>query len=115
MTALNEIILQSIKDEPRDIYELARTVCLFIPRGSKLEGVAKSVMESLAFAPKEMAALHFRNLLFALSEEQGEEPRTWWAMVIAVIVGGGGAQQKFIDVLDSKFAACDESGLQSPK
>ncbi len=95
MGILSERVAKSIKDKPRDLYDIIRNLALLIPDEHELADSAHACLDSMEFAPPENYPLYVERFTDELSNQFPESTKEvpWWAMVCSVLVMGGGFQE----------------------
>lgn len=116
MTTLRQNIYKSIKEDPRNVTDLIRSIALFIPGEHQLSKDVASCLESLRFSPPENHLLILGELLNSIGAAfPGDNVLVgpWWIRVICVLVTGGApASDELIDSLGRNYpnlSALDQS------
>lgn len=93
---LRERVSDSINQSPRSLYDLARTIALFIPEDHPLANDMRSCLSSMEFAPPENHGLYMYKFLLTMSDIYPTEDAVlrspWWNKVVCMIVTGGATE-----------------------
>lgn len=97
MTTLRQQVHKSIKEHPRDITDLFRSIALFIPEDHRLSSVTAGILESLKFSPPEHHRFFLGQFLRQMDAHFPESQvpiAPWWVRVIFVLITGGSPESE---------------------